>query len=105
MVHPRGRGGAFFKIKNVRRFAYFVSFIFLWHIQSVAKKMDPRSVTRVSIVGEIIIMYNWYVSGVGSGDGKDLLFEVIINGSVVFHLGCTQGRPGQVTKNNSWNNN
>ena len=34
--------------------------------------------------------------GIGNGDGKDLRLEVIINGSVVCHLACNQGRPGQL---------
>jgi len=41
-----------------------------------------------------------FVSGVGFGNGSDLSFEIIINGSTVFKLDLSNCRQGQVCKLN-----
>jgi len=41
-----------------------------------------------------------FVSGVGFGNGSDLSFEIIINGSTVFKLDLSNCRQGQVCELN-----
>ncbi|KAK3706234.1 hypothetical protein QZH41_010931, partial [Actinostola sp. cb2023] len=67
---------------------------YVGYVENIFTKLNRRMPTPVPLKMRTIKIDG--ISGVGNGTGKDLMFEVIINGSVVFHLGCTDGRPGQI---------
>ena len=50
-------------------------------------------------------MHVYFFLGVGIGDGKDLSFEIIINGSVIFKLELANAREGQVRDVESFTQN
>lgn len=47
-----------------------------------------------------LLYFHLFVSGVGFGNGNDLSFEIIINGSTVFKLDLSNCRQGQVCELN-----
>lgn len=58
----------------------------------------PDNITLKVNCDLVIVLILFWSPGVGTGNGKDLRFEVIINGSIVYNLACTGGRPGQVRR-------
>ena len=40
----------------------------------------------------------FFILAVGSGDGKDLSFDIIINGSPIYQMELLNARPGKVLK-------
>ena len=72
--------------------------VFLWWILgSLIYNLLQFAVVKMgeSTEHHLHICY-YFISAVGTGNGKDLRFEIIINGSPIYQFELMNGRPGQV---------
>ncbi|KXJ22445.1 phosphatidylinositol 3,4,5-trisphosphate 3-phosphatase TPTE2 [Exaiptasia diaphana] len=67
---------------------------YVGYVEKIFTKLNRRMPAPVPLKLRTIKIDG--IGGVGNGNGKDLRFEVVINGSIVYHLACTGGRPGQI---------
>ncbi|XP_032219913.1 phosphatidylinositol 3,4,5-trisphosphate 3-phosphatase TPTE2 [Nematostella vectensis] len=67
---------------------------YVGYLEQIFTKLNRRMPPAVTLKLKTIKIDG--IGGVGNGDGKDLRLEVIINSSVVCHMSCSEGQPGQI---------
>ncbi|XP_031564991.1 phosphatidylinositol 3,4,5-trisphosphate 3-phosphatase TPTE2-like [Actinia tenebrosa] len=68
---------------------------YVGYVEQIFTKLNRRMPAPVPLKLRTIKIDG--ISGLGNGDGRDLKLEIVINGSVVFHLSCAEpARPGQI---------